>query len=49
MNCDCDCDWAELCAALRTKSATCGSDCDWAEPCAALSRKFELRLRLRLS
>jgi hypothetical protein len=39
MNCDCGCDWAESCAALRKKSTTCGCDCDWAEPCAALRKK----------
>jgi len=40
MNCDCGCDWAESCAALRKKSTTCGCDCDWAEPCAALRKKI---------
>jgi hypothetical protein len=33
MTCDCGCDWAELCIALRKRSKTCDCDCDWAEPC----------------
>jgi hypothetical protein len=30
MTCDCGCDWAELCIALRKRSKTYDCDCDWA-------------------